>query len=324
MTNSDHLPNLVIAGVSKAGTTSLFAYLAQHPQICPGREKELAYFTPLRHGEPLGPLAEYERAFAHCSDEPFRLEATPNYFFGGKRLIDELDATLPDVRIIVSLRNPVDRLWSSYVMKIRKGHWEPAGSFESFVEQCRLSDAAGAEVMETRRLYKVLSTGSYADYLPLWAEKFGERLRIIFFEQWTRQPALHIAELCRWLEIDDGAAHAIDYRARNQAAIHRSKAVWRVARGVNRALHLKLVSRPQLKRALTNTYKRLNTTRYSSAMDPATRADLEAYYREGNLRLASQLRQLGYASLPPWLEGEVSGASTGASGHSQSNDEPSS
>jgi hypothetical protein len=321
MTDSDHLPNLVIAGVSKAGTTSLFGYLAQHPQICPGREKDLAYFTPLRHGEPLAPLSEYARAFVHCGAEPYRLEATPNYFFGGKRLIDELDATLPDPRVVVSLRNPVDRLWSSYVMKIRKGHWDPAAPFDSFVEQCRLSDAAGADAAYSRRLYEVLSTGFYADHLPLWAEKFGGRLRIIFFEQWTRQPALHVAELCVWLGIDDASAHEIDYRARNQAAIHRSRAVWRVARGVNRALHLKLVGRPLLKRALTDTYKKLNTTKYSSAMDPVTRADLEAYYREGNLRLAGQLRQLGYTTLPPWLEGEVSGASAAASGHSQSNDE---
>ena len=44
------LPNLVIAGVPKAGTTSLFNYLAQHPDICPSDVKETRYFEPLRYG----------------------------------------------------------------------------------------------------------------------------------------------------------------------------------------------------------------------------------------------------------------------------------
>ena len=53
------LPNLLIVGVAKAATTSLFQYLAQHPDIFPAELKELRYFTPLRYAEPLPPIGSY-------------------------------------------------------------------------------------------------------------------------------------------------------------------------------------------------------------------------------------------------------------------------
>jgi len=55
-TNIDLLPNLVIAGVAKCGTTSLFSMLGQHPQILASDLKELNYFSPLADGKPLPPL----------------------------------------------------------------------------------------------------------------------------------------------------------------------------------------------------------------------------------------------------------------------------
>ena len=55
------LPNLVIVGVGKAGTTSLFHYLRQHPDICGSDIKELRFLNPLRRGEPLAPLARFLR-----------------------------------------------------------------------------------------------------------------------------------------------------------------------------------------------------------------------------------------------------------------------
>src|SRR3712207_9448996 len=63
------LPNLIIAGVGKGGTTSLFRYLGQHPQVCASRVKELRYFQSLRYGEPMAPLDQYTRHFAHWNGQ---------------------------------------------------------------------------------------------------------------------------------------------------------------------------------------------------------------------------------------------------------------
>src|SRR5665809_53913 len=107
------LPNLLIAGVSRAGTTSLFRYLGQHPDVCASDVKELRYFTPLRYGDPPGPVETYAAHFGGCADTRYRLEATPGYFYGGRALARGIHEVCPaDSRVVVSLRSPADRCWS--------------------------------------------------------------------------------------------------------------------------------------------------------------------------------------------------------------------
>ena len=111
------IADLVIAGVPKAGTGSLFAYLAQHPDICASDEKETGYFNhynPQRHTGPVPPLEEYARHFAHWKGERYALEATPTYSYGGRPVISAIRSVLGQPKIIISLRDPAERLWSAY------------------------------------------------------------------------------------------------------------------------------------------------------------------------------------------------------------------
>ena len=77
--------------------------------------KEASYFAPLRFGPaPLAAIESYRELFAHSDGEPWLMEATPAYFYGGARLIDAMQAILDEPRIVVLLREPVERLWSEY------------------------------------------------------------------------------------------------------------------------------------------------------------------------------------------------------------------
>ncbi len=105
------LPNLVIVGVSRAGTTSLFNYLGQHPDVGSSEVKELRYFTAVRHGQALEPLASYAAHFRGRT-QTYAMEATPGYFRGGHAVASALDETCPSARALVCLRTPVDRCWS--------------------------------------------------------------------------------------------------------------------------------------------------------------------------------------------------------------------
>jgi hypothetical protein len=117
------LPNLLIIGVTKAGTTSLFSYLAQHPDICASRRKETEYFSPLRTtpSSRLAPLDDYRRNFRHCQGQRFALEATPNYWYGAQQMVAAVERTLDDPHVVISLRDPVDRFWSEYRFMRSKG-----------------------------------------------------------------------------------------------------------------------------------------------------------------------------------------------------------
>ncbi|MEI7803017.1 MAG: sulfotransferase domain-containing protein, partial [Bacteroidota bacterium] len=106
--------NLILAGVSKCGSTSLFSYLAAHPDVCGSNVKETQFFMPLKFGKPLPLLNEYEKFFTNCVDEKYRLDATPYYLFGGKKIATAIRENLGEVKIIFILRNPVGRCYSWY------------------------------------------------------------------------------------------------------------------------------------------------------------------------------------------------------------------
>ncbi len=70
---NNKLANLIIAGVNKAGTTSLFYYLSAHPEICGSKDKETCYFLPLLYDQQVAPISEYEKQFSHCESERYRI-----------------------------------------------------------------------------------------------------------------------------------------------------------------------------------------------------------------------------------------------------------
>jgi hypothetical protein len=131
------LPNLVIAGVGKAGTTSLFWYLSQHPDICASDEKEIRYFAGLTEGgTELPPVETYERHFRHCRGERYAMEASPQYFHGGAPVIQAMRRLLGRPRVVISLRDPVERLWSQFrFTKSRLGPVPETLSFEAYQAQ---------------------------------------------------------------------------------------------------------------------------------------------------------------------------------------------
>jgi hypothetical protein len=124
------LPNFIIAGALKAGTTSLHEYLGQHPQIYKSPIKETRYFTydpenpdHVSKGYrvfPVQTMGEYLAQFAGVKDEVAIGEATPNYLISPHAPV-RIKEIIPNVRLIFSLRNPVQRLYSLYVMGITSG-----------------------------------------------------------------------------------------------------------------------------------------------------------------------------------------------------------
>src|SRR5688572_20599902 len=100
------LPNLVIAGVTKAGTTSLHAYLSQHSGVAPADVKEVDHYAPMIGGGQPPSLAEYARHFVAAGAAPFRLDASPNYFIGGRRLVARMAEELRGPRVLIALRDP--------------------------------------------------------------------------------------------------------------------------------------------------------------------------------------------------------------------------
>jgi Sulfotransferase domain len=294
------LPNLITPGVGKAGTTSLFWYLSQHPDVCPSDVKEPRYFAPLVFGEPLGPVEDYARHFSHCGGERYVMEASPQYFHGGKRMIDAIRGVLGQPRVLVVLRDPVARFWSSYRFAKAQLRLPATATFESYLAASeKIWDERPPRTRENRPFW-TLAGGLYVEYLGEWLDAFGEDLRVVFFEFLAEQPRQQVAETCRWLGIDDAVVDGFDYAVENKTVMFRSRLLQRVALRLNSERMLR--QQRWLKRPLRRFYYSVNRSRQEEMMPTAVRERLVEKYRPANLALAQELRRRGYARLPAWME----------------------
>lgn len=296
------LPNLVIAGVTKAGTTALFNHLVQHPDIGGERFKEWQYFAPLRfdHQAVLPGLETYRAQFAHCADHRVRLESSPAYFTGGTALVSRVREVLGAPRVLVSLRDPVERVWSGYRMKVAVGQLPP-GSFRTFVDEAVRAHEAGARESGPDDPYRTVHTGMYANFLPDWTGVFGPDCRVVFFEHWRSEPLGVLGDLVRWLGLSARPLDEVVLADHNAGVLHRRPWLRRAAEVANRRGVLALRGRPAVKRRLSRWYGRLNTVEIGESFPADVRARLEEVYAPANARLAAQLRELGHTRVPPWV-----------------------
>lgn len=203
------LPDFLVIGAQKAGTTALYAYLRWHPQITGPSWKEVSFFD--RHwwrGEPW-----YRGQFPLRSGGKLVGEASPSYLFH-PLAPERARAVVPEAKLVALLRDPVDRAYSQYQHEVSLGR-EPL-SFE---------DALAAEAERTRgeveRLVadpKAFSTawwdhtyasrGRYAEQLERWLIAFPrEQLLIVTTEELGERPAETYASILAFL---GAAPHELD------------------------------------------------------------------------------------------------------------------
>jgi hypothetical protein len=294
------LPNLIIAGVNKAGTTSVFTYLSAHPEICASRKKETCYFLPLRYGREIRPLYAYERFFEHCDRQKYIVESTPGYFYGGKSLAKTIKALLGNVKIIIVFRDPVDRLFSFYKSQKSMLELSKGISFGEYIEKCEsLGDKA---IHQEFNKYSGVMCGFYANYLDAWLETFGaENVKTLFFDDLLSNTRTFLKGICHWLHIDNNIYHDGSFSVENKSVDYKNRTFHRLARRLNARLEKLARKRPSLKQEIRGIYFKLNTVAFEETMTDGEREYLNSLYLESNLAVSSMLTKNGYRRLPKWL-----------------------
>ncbi|MCB0704428.1 MAG: sulfotransferase domain-containing protein [Saprospiraceae bacterium] len=186
-------PDFIIIGVQKGGTSSLFRYLEQHPDTKMPYRKQLHFFDrSFNKG-----LRFYQQAFplSMFSKGKITGEATPFYVFH-PRVAERMHQVLPDVKLILMLRNPIDRAYSHYQMKKDQG-WEDAETFEEALGKEKVRLATELAKMEAdpnyySKIYRnfgYLSRGNYAEQLEKWLKYFPkEQILILESEEFFSKP----------------------------------------------------------------------------------------------------------------------------------------
>jgi hypothetical protein len=205
------LPDFVIIGAAKAGTTSLYAWLCEHPCVERARAKEIHYFSYYhyrgadwyRHHFP---LREERDAFATERGRPFLTgEASPSYMLDD-RAPQRMAALIPDVKLIVQVRDPVDRAYSQFQMRRRDGE-EPISSFAAALEREDPTFAATAAAARAARALDpegdwrtYLRRGRYAEQLVRWFEYFPrDQFHVVAMEDLAANPERSLNDVHEFL-----------------------------------------------------------------------------------------------------------------------------
>ena len=187
------LPNFLIAGAMRAGTTSLARQLEEHPDVFMARRKEVHFFD--RYYE--RGLAWYGQHFVQADGAAAIGEATQTYLYDGAAL-ERIATVLPNIRLIALLRDPVDRAYSHYWLNRSLG-LERASFEEAIADEARRL----REYPEKRNAFSYLSRGRYVEQIMRVRQLVPEAaLRILFFEELRDAPLDVYRSACAFLEID--------------------------------------------------------------------------------------------------------------------------
>ncbi len=180
------LPNFLICGIQKGGTTSLYHYLREHPDIFLPAVKEVNFFH-LNYDKG---RVWYETHFAPHASQRALGEVSPLYMWYPE-VPERIQHLIPETRLIFMLRNPIDRAYSNYWFNLSRS---AQSSSQSFGEAIR--SAYGQQ--------HYLSKGFYIEqierFLPLFPR---ENLHFIISEDLQRDTLKTVAACCRFLNVDD-------------------------------------------------------------------------------------------------------------------------
>lgn len=224
-----HLPNFFIVGAPKAGTTSLYHYLAQHPDIYMSPIKEPSHFsTEIRsenfseqrrpgvesalraqHEYVEGPMTEeragflgmewddYVKLFKNVKEEKAIGEASVIYLWS-KTAPENIYRTLPNAKILMVLRDPASRIFSAYLEALSAG--AVRCSFREFVDSCLSCSDHKISVW-----WPMLELGLYYEGVKRYLDRFPrENICILLYDDYETNPARVVTEIYRFLGVDSG------------------------------------------------------------------------------------------------------------------------
>ncbi len=245
------LPNFLGLGANRSGSTWIARNLMEHPDIFLPRKKEIHFFD--RHYEE--GLPYYENEFSDWSGQSMVGEVTPQYFHNP--IVAPLIAKhLPNIKMFVSLRNPIERAYSQYWRMIATSSIDSSTSFE--------------DVLKSNEL--VLQVGHYYDHLSRFYDYFPQdRILIMIYEDIRSDPDTFLSVLHTFLGVEQGPnSELVDQRINAAASLKglsRSEPLWYLYRALNR-FHLY---------SIAGRLERYNR-RSLPAMKPETRRYLADYY----------------------------------------------
>lgn len=273
------LPNFIVIGAPRCGTTWIHDNLRRHPEIFLPKEKELHFFDDhFDRG-----IDHYESLFGTWSGQKAVGEITPSYLSGAfssnKQIPESIHRHLPSARLITVLRNPVERAYSHYWYNVSQDARNIGLSFEEKLAQRP----------------QIIQEGLYAEHLTRYLSLFDKRqMLILLYDDLKKSPFDFLRHIYTFLEVDSAFSSGLESLNRNAAQgrqnLARSRLLWHAGRILAK---VGLVGPSE-------SLRRANSRSAVPPMSADTRRRLVQLYRPSNARLSELVgRDLGH-----WNENE--------------------
>jgi len=206
------LPDLIVIGVVRGGTTSLYNYLSQHPCITKSAYDELGFFDDNYHlglnwYRSMFPTKFTKNRIIKKYGKFMTYDVTPFYIYN-PNAAQRIREVLPQTKIIAVLRNPVDRAYSNYYLGVRSGNEKR--TFEDAVISDLNSIQNNRDMPKNNNYFEqiiggsYLTRGFYAEHLQMWANKFPkEQLFVISSEELARKTMETLQVVFDFLNLPD-------------------------------------------------------------------------------------------------------------------------
>jgi hypothetical protein len=296
------LPSFLVVGAGRSGTTSLHDYLQQHPEIYIPGVKSPSYFYCHSLPQPEGrahekvtrnyfvpDTATYESLFDGVQEEKAIGEVSPAYL-ASMRAIAHIADKIPTVKIVIILRNPVERFYARYVARHRDG-LEPLESVEALLEEeCKQpfirDEAAGT----------YLSSGFCSHFIEAYMERFTpEQLHLTFYDDLENNAPAYMRKLFEFLEVcPDFETNMLKRENVSGGSIRNPllRSIW------TNSATARVAIRPYAPKGLRDYFfKRITRNVVSKPLDSCTRLKLVGIYRSE----IEKLQKLTERNLTHWL-----------------------
>lgn len=299
------LPNFLMIGAPKAGTSAIYYYLKQHPQIYMSPLKEPHFFALENHSlnfqgpgdkdrfrDAVTQLEDYEKLFANVSREVAIGEASTTYLSSETAPL-RIKHYIPDVKLIAILRNPVDAAYASFLHLVRDGD-EPLADFGLALE---------AEEKRVRQnwegIWHYQRRGFYAEQLERYFQHFDRnQLKVYRYDDFKANPNVVLRDIFEFLEVDPGFMPDMSAKY-NVSAMPKNPLLNKMMVKPNPLKSALNMALPKPMRSeIATRLKHWNFQEKKPPLSPELRDQLHQNYREDMLKLQDLIQQ----DLSEWLE----------------------
>lgn len=239
-------------------------------------------------------LESYGELFSKADEKgsPVLMEATPHYLYQ-KTALDVLSTMDPQPHVIILLRNPTDRIQSSFrYTKFNLGLVPSKLTFDEYVNGLLTNSESLTEQLRNLPVLRCeLEFSNYVDFLAAWHEKFdASRFHVFLFEEFIQSPMDSLKSLAERLELEPSFYNDYDFSRVNESIpMRRAGLNWR-------ALQIaKLIPKGKLKAALKGIYVRFQgrkpTAKTEMTCSSTSLERLDEYFQSANSKLAELLQK---------------------------------